>query len=227
MLTRRALALLVTVTTVTLAGCGGHSSSSPASPSPTPTPTPAANQKPTITTSVSPTWGVDSLTLFRFNATTSDPDGDPVAVSWDFGDGTRGSGLSTTKTYTSGATFHTTATADDGKGGTSAVGTDVVVGSMTGSWIGSIPGYTNLVFTLTQTGTIVSGTFVEKFFGEGRTDPAAPGHIDADGHVEMRFKLAFFTDFTFRGQMDSSGRRVTGGVFGSGFTGEAFQMVKQ
>jgi hypothetical protein len=98
---------------------------------------------------------------------------------------------------------------------------------MTGTWIGSIPGYTNLVFTLTQSGTIVRGSFVEQYFGEGKTDPAAPGHIDDAGRVEIRFKLSRFSDFTFRGTMDSTGQRVTGGVYGSGFNGEAFVMTKQ
>lgn len=40
-------------------------------------------------------------------------------------------------------------------------------------------------------------------------------------------KQAQFTDFTFRGDMDQSGRRVVGQLFGSGFNGEAFQMDKQ
>ncbi len=228
MLTRHALAVVLTLTTSLFAACGGGSGSSPtSSPTPVPTPVPAVNQKPTITGNLSPAFGIDSLTLFSFSAATSDPDGDPVSVAWDFGDGTRASGLSATKVYGRGGTFHVTVTASDGRGGSNSTSTDVVVGSMTGTWIGSIPGYTNLVFSLTQSGTIVSGNFVEQFFGEGRTDPAAPGHIDASGHVEMRFKLSRFSDFTFKGEMDATGRRITGGVYGSGFTGEAFVMVKQ
>ncbi len=97
---------------------------------------------------------------------------------------------------------------------------------MTGTWIGSIPGYTNLVFTLNQAGPIVTGTFVEQFFGQGKTDPAAPGRIQADETLEIRFKLARFDDFIFRGRLDSTGRRVNGGVYGSGFNGEPFTMTK-
>lgn len=43
----------------------------------------------------------------------------------------------------------------------------------------------------------------------------------------MRVKLSVFSDFTFRGRMDQSGRRITGGVYGSGFNGQSFTMDKQ
>jgi len=42
----------------------------------------------------------------------------------------------------------------------------------------------------------------------------------------MRVKQGGFTDFTFRGQMDQTGRRVTGGLFGSGFGGQPFTIDK-
>ncbi len=42
----------------------------------------------------------------------------------------------------------------------------------------------------------------------------------------MRIKVAPFTDFTMTGQMDGTGRRVTGTVAGSGFTGQPFTMQK-
>lgn len=219
-----AVATLLTL----LAACGGGSSPSSPSPTPTPAPPPApSNRNPTITTTASTTFGVDSLTRFVFSASASDPDGDALSITWDLGDGTSASGAGVEKVYVRGGTFRVTAAADDGKGGRATGGGDVTVGSMTGTWLGSIPGYTNLRFQLAQNGTIVTGTFVEQFFGEGRTDPAAPGRIDADGRIEIRFKLSRFSDFIFRGRMDSSGRRITGGVFASGFNGEAFVMVKQ
>ena len=40
-------------------------------------------------------------------------------------------------------------------------------------------------------------------------------------------KQGVFTDFTFKGDMDQSGRRITGQIFGSGFNGQAFTMDKQ
>lgn len=64
-------------------------------------------------------------------------------------------------------------------------------------------------------------------FGTGQLDAASTtNRIDAQGAVEMRVKQGGFTDFTFRGQMDQTGRRITGGLFGSGFTGQPFTIDK-
>ncbi len=48
--------------------------------------------------------------------------------------------------YWSG-TARVMATASDSKGGSATAAADITIGSMTGTWIGSIPGYANLVFT--------------------------------------------------------------------------------
>jgi hypothetical protein len=65
---------------------------------------------------------------FAFNGSASDADGDPLTLTWDFGDGTApGSGSTPTHTY--GAPGHFTAifTADDGKGGQTRATADVTV----------------------------------------------------------------------------------------------------
>jgi hypothetical protein len=230
---RRLIALLSCAAIIS--ACSGSKSTptsptQPTTPTTPTTPTPT-NHNPTISLTANPTWAIDSLTTVTVTPTVSDPDGDTVTILWDPGDGsapkTAPAGASVTLHPTGSGTIHLKATANDGKGGTATATIDIPLGSMTGTWRGSIPGYTNLIFNLTQAQNVVSGTFTEQYFGTGKTDPAAPGHIQADGSVEMRFKLAVFSDFTFRGVMDSSGRRITGGVYGSGFNGEAFVMTKQ
>ncbi|MCY3022069.1 MAG: PKD domain-containing protein [Planctomycetota bacterium] len=57
----------------------------------------------------------------QFNAVASDPNGDPVTVTWDFGDGTTGVGPSPSHTYATGGPFLVTATAEDGRGGTATM----------------------------------------------------------------------------------------------------------
>jgi hypothetical protein len=52
------------------------------------------------------------------------------------------------------------------------------------------------------------------------------GDVDAQGAIEMRVKQGPFTDFTFRAQMDQTGRRIAGGVFGSGFGGQPITLTK-
>ena len=98
---------------------------------------------------------------------------------------------------------------------------------MTGVWTVTSGLLIGATYNLTQGATgLVSGSFVLPGIGNGNTDPAQPGRIDANGAVTMRIKVAPFTDFNMTGTMDTTGRRVTGNLQGSGFTGEPFTMVK-
>jgi hypothetical protein len=102
-----------------------------------------------------------------------------------------------------------------------------VARSMTGTWDGSNSALGAFVMVLNQAGSTVTGTYSDSSpFGPGRTDPAQPGTF-FDPSVELRIKQGGFTDFTFRGTMDSTGRTVTGGIFGSGFTGQSFTLRKR
>jgi hypothetical protein len=179
--------------------------------------------------SVSPDNGMSQITAFVFNGAATDPDGDQVTYTWNFGDGVQGTGAALTKTYGGSGQAIVTLTVTDGRGGTASDTRTIIVKSMSGSWrstqadenIGTFN------FTLTQTGGTVTGNYTDTTFGAGRIDPAQAGRVDANGAFEMRVKQAQFTDFTFRGTLDSSGTRATGGVFGSGFNGQPFTMVKQ
>ena len=226
--TRLTLALFVAFT---LTACGGGSGSNstpstPTQPTTPTTPTPA-NHAPTIgSMNFAPAFGIAQLTTFSFNASASDPEGDAMTYSWDVA-GNAFTGTNGSITFSNGGSGTARLTVTDSKGATATDTRTFVVGSMTGKWTGSIPGYTNLQFDLTQSGPVVTGTFFEQYFGSGKVDPAQPGRIDGNGNLDMRVKLAIFNDFTFRGAMDSTGRRITGGVYGSGFNGPAVTMVKQ
>jgi hypothetical protein len=84
----------------------------------------------------------------------------------------------------------------------------------------------SFTMNLTQNGARVTGTYNDAAYGAGQIDPAQPGSINAAGHIEMRMKQGRFTDFTFRGDMDQSGRRIVGQLSGSGFNGQPFTMTK-
>jgi len=65
----------------------------------------------------------------QLNGTGSDDaDGHLVAAQWDFGDGTAGSGLAPTHTYTAPGTYTATLTVTDNEGGTDTASTLVIVG---------------------------------------------------------------------------------------------------
>jgi len=90
------------------------------------------NSSPTLTSgaSASPT----SVTVGQsvtFNVGASDPDGDPLNVTWDFGDGSAPSS-SGTHVYSTPGTFTATATISDGNGGTLTSSTTVTVSTDSG-----------------------------------------------------------------------------------------------
>jgi len=95
-----------------------------------------------------------------------------------------------------------------------ANGIAAAVRSMTGTWAGSwTASYTKadypFTMTLTQTGTIVTGTFVDEFGADGRTDPAQPGSFNHPT-LFVRMKQGAYPDFTFTGTMDITGQTVSG-----------------
>jgi hypothetical protein len=219
-------------------GIGCSNSSSPTTPSPpsvtNPPPGPApsaANRAPVINSlNVAPGFGISDVTSFAMNSSGSDGDGDPVTFEWDFGDGTRGAGPAFSKTYSGSGVATIRVTASDGRGGTATDSRTVTVGSMSGTWVGTVTinagQAASASLSLAQTGGVVTGTMTLLNFN-GRTDPAQPGRIDANGAVELRMKVDPFNDFTLRGTMDATGRRISGGAFGSGFNGQAFTFNKQ
>lgn len=214
-----------------VSACGGSGGSSPTQPStPAPQPQPAPNRVPAVSATVSPAFGIHGLTTFTFVATGTDPDGDTLTYAWTVGDGSSSSSATFTRVFTQGGTFTPKVSVSDGHGGSAgADAAPIIVGSATGTWRGTGPSALGtFTLTLTQENTgRVTGTYADSTFGGGQLDAASTtNRIDAQGAIEMRVKQGPFNDWTFRGQMDQTGRRITGGVFGSGFNGQPFTLTK-
>jgi hypothetical protein len=174
---------------------------------------------------VAPSFGVSELMTFSYNASASDPDGDAVTYVWDIA-GSAAVGTNGATTLRGNGLAIIKVTVSDDKGGSVSDTRTVTIGNATGTWRGTGVDLGSFTMTLTQTGAQVTGGYSDPF-GPGNVDPAQPGFINASGHIEMRTKQSFFTDFTFKGDMDSTGRRIVGQIFGSGFTGQSFTMDKQ
>jgi hypothetical protein len=207
---------------VIVAACGGSGGDSPTPTSPTPTPTPS-NAPPSITAMSMTQFGIQQLSQFNFSASATDPNGDALTYAWDIA-GNPASGSSGTMFFSSGGGGTARVTVSDGKGGTATETRSFVVGSMSGTWRGVYPGY-EFTSNLTQNGTRVTGDYQDQL-GAGRLDPDYANTIDAEGNVVLRFKQGIFLDFTLRGRMDQTGRRISGGIHGSGYNGEPFTMIK-
>lgn len=226
--------MCTTAALVTACGSsGGNSNTSGTGTVPT-TPSPT-NHAPTISVTTNQVFGISQLTLFTFTSAVLDPDGDPVTVTWDFGDGAQGAGNAANHTFNgSGGPMTVVGVATDSKGAQGTGSTSVTIGSMTGSWLANVPTCGTFTLSLIQSGGTIAGTFLmpSRWCAvpsgtPGKTDPAEPGTIDANGNVQIRFKVGKFLDSYFRGKMDSTGRTVTGGMFQSGFSGDIATLTKQ
>ena len=207
--------------------CGGGSTSTPT----TPNPPPQANRSPVVASvTVTPSFGVQDFGLFTFNASATDPDNDPLTYTWDISGNARSGSTAQAGPFTNGGTALATVTVSDGRGGTASSNVQFIVGTMTGTWSGAVLQSTALpsfTMVLTQAVGVFSGTITTPV-GNGQVGPTgALATINASGQVTMRIKVAPFTDFTMTGQMDGTGRTVTGSVQGSGFTGQPFIVQKQ
>lgn len=140
--------MLAVAASISLVRCGSDSTN-PAGPTTT------TNRPPTATATVSPAGvPIASATVVTFTASGSDPDGQPVSFSWQFGDGATASGATVSHTFATAGSYNVVLTASDGQGGSVTVGTAVTVKSMTGSWVDEDP---RLSFQFTQSGSNLSG----------------------------------------------------------------------
>jgi PKD domain-containing protein len=217
----RKLSILVCILASALtAACGGGSTPTPTTPT---TPT-ATNRAPVISSlNFAPQFGIAQLTQFSFNALGSDPDGDSISYSWDVA-GNPFSGTNGTITFSGGGSSTARVTLTDSKGATATDTRPFTVGTASGTWIGAF-GTWNFTSHLTQNSTALTGDYSDQL-GAGRLDTAVANTIDAAGNVKLRYKQAVFSDFTFTGTMDSTGRRITGVVNGSGYSNAPFTMSK-
>ncbi len=169
--------------------------------------------------SINPSTGLQAAQSFAISSQgASDPDQDALTFTWEFGDGTTGSGQSVTKVYNNTGNFTVTVTCSDGKESTTATGTATVRG-MSGNWRGNITGFGPFTMSLTQSGTSVTGSY---------SDSDGPGTLT--GNVSSPNGVSFTVRqpqigavFTFTGRTSGDVNSVTGTTFG----GRTFTMSRQ
>ena len=226
---------LVVVCLLTAAACGksptepsnnNNSGGGPPQTNPAPAPAPT-NRAPVLNSlNFAPSFGVAGLTRFEFNSSASDADGDSLSYAWDVAGnpftGTNGSIVFSSNSSGQGVAR---VTVSDGKTTTTDT-RSFTVGSMTGTWRGTFDRW-NFTSNLQQDSLgRLTGDYSDQL-GAGRLDPAVANTINAGAGVTIRYKQATFSDFTMTGTMDSTGRRISGVVNGSGYTNAPFVMTKQ
>jgi glucose/arabinose dehydrogenase/chitodextrinase len=89
----------------------------------------SANRNPVASATANPTAGAAPLNV-AFNASGStDPDGDALTFSWNFGDGATGTGATPTHTYAAVGTYTAVVTVSDGRGGVATASVRIDVGN--------------------------------------------------------------------------------------------------
>jgi len=87
------------------------------------------NRNPVAEVFANPTTGSAPLDV-AFNASTSsDPDDDPLTFTWNFGDGSTGTGATPTHRYAASGTYNPVVTVSDGRGGTATATVRIDVGN--------------------------------------------------------------------------------------------------
>jgi subtilisin len=139
---------------------------------------PPGNQPPTA----SFTFSCSGLSC-SFNASgSSDSDGSIVSYAWTFGDGTTGSGVTTSKTYASGGTYTVTLTVTDDDSATGTTSQNVTVSSSGGGLAVALSGSStnngsswtaHVTVTVTNDGSPVSGAEVVGSWTNGATESAS------------------------------------------------------
>jgi PKD domain len=138
-----------------------------------PTPQPTPNQNPIAAfSSASPTIKAGDALLFT--SSSSDPDGDALTQSWDFGDDTRGGGSSIAHVFPSAGAFTVKLTVGDGKGGSSSTTQSITVTA--GAPLGA---------DVTVTGTITDSAGVALAGVSVKRGSSVLGTSDANGNATV------------------------------------------
>jgi PKD repeat protein len=87
----------------------------------------AGNHQPIARASATPTFGEPPLAVSFNGSTSTDPDSDPLSYSWNFGDGTTGTGATPAHTYTAPGVYNVTLTVNDGRGGMDSIDSPIRV----------------------------------------------------------------------------------------------------
>jgi hypothetical protein len=175
-----------------------------------------------------PPVGLQNSTTIAFTSSASDPDGDPVTYSWNFGDGATSTDAAPTHLYAASGAFAAHVTVSDGKTNTD-VQAPVTIKNMTGTWLGTVTssvfGQVTIAYTLTQSGGAVAGT---------ATPATGPGGTVTGGavaattpRVTFVVTITGFSPFTFTGDPTADINTVNGVYNGSGFQNQTVTLTRQ
>ncbi len=170
----------------------------------------------------SPLTALQEATSVEFAATASDPDGDSLSYTWNFADGSTGTGASVSHVFPSAGTYTVSVEVSDGKDKVTGT-TSVTVKSMGGGWTGAIQsGGVSLPISmnLSQNGSGVGGTYAANYPGYGAVSGTVAGNVRAPANVTLTVSASkgttVFYPLIFNGTFGSTLDGVSGTVTENG-----------
>lgn len=156
-----------------------------------------------------------AVTTMTLTAAASDPDGNVLSYAWDFGDGDTATGPSVTHVFSREGQLTVGLTVSDGLTTTRATGT-VTVGTLTGAWRSSTPGFFGETdYRIQQGGRNLALTVG---FSDGQPSPNTQLTLSDPRNIAGIYDDASHGDagplcrILLAGQVDSALRTITGSL---------------
>ncbi len=179
------------------------------------------------TISVSPGGaGILAVTDFSFSSQgASDVDKNPLTYTWDFGDGSAGTGATATHIFPASLAYTVTLNVSDGKLSQNAQ-TTVTVKSLSGIWVGTFEGVTRTL-TLQQSARQISGTYYHSYLSPTVGPGTVTGICSSPRSVTFEASLPSSGTFTFTGESDDQVNTLTGFADGAGYSHNKLTFTRQ
>ena len=204
---------------VIAAGCGSQSEFSPVAPT-------VGFSAGTI--AIAPAGAIVGTSVVLESRLASDPSGNSLSFTWDFGDGDSATGEATSHVYATPGDYYATVTVSSSEGGSAVASLYVPVRSVTARWSGDLggvpgepaPGPHGRV-SITQEGLDLRGTYQDD-----SRQGIVEGRISDTGTVSFTVTSPGFAPVTFTGTAGPDVVTLVGAVHGPDVVGGACTIAR-
>jgi PKD domain len=180
------------------------------------------------TIAIAPAGAIVGTSVVLENRLASDPAGNSLSFTWDFGDGDSATGEATSHVYTTPGDYYATVTVSSSEGGSAVASLHIPVRSLTARWSGDLggvpgepaPGPHGRV-SITQEGLNLRGTYQDD-----SRQGIVEGRISDSGTVSFTVTSPGFAPVTFTGAAGPDVMTLVGAVHGPDVVGGACTIAR-
>jgi PKD repeat protein len=197
---------------VVAAGCGTQSEFSPVAPT-------VGFTAGTI--AIAPAGAIVGTSVVLESRLASDPTGNSLSFTWDFGDGDSATGEATSHVYATPGDYYATLTVSSSEGGSAVASLHIPVRSLTARWSGGPSTGGNGRVSITQDGLDLRGTYQDD-----SRQGIVEGRISDSGTVSFTVTSPGFAPVTFTGTAGPDVVTLVGAVHGPDVVGGACTITR-